>query len=149
MKMEKSISWRHKKGNGPRTYTSFIYFVSYDVTVTWKKKGQSAEQTFFIEHLSCSCSGGSGSAECTGSLYFSEFLYDDFRFYSNILKCAKIATKVDLSAPLTLSWRRPLSYRKSEQINGLISIWSRPPSWKSWKHFQNFTSLSHYFIIFI
>ena len=42
---------------------------------------------------------------------------------------------------LTLSWRRPLSYRNQSidlpvhwfalQINGLVSIWQGPPSWKS------------------
>ena len=35
---------------------------------------------------------------------------------------------------LTLSWRRPISYRNQsksmEQINGLVSIWYWPPSWK-------------------
>ena len=44
---------------------------------------------------------------------------------------------------LTLSWRRPLSYRKQsidlQQINGLVSIWYRPPPWNTKIIFKFFT----------
>ena len=69
--------------------------------------------------------------------YVLQFSFLPFFFFFLVLRFFRRFLQKSVFLVLTLSWRRSLICTANHwfalQINGLVSIWQRPPSWKCWK----------------